>query len=384
MKKIKVFVSVSVTILVSAGVVWAAGAIKTINLDATVDQVLSGGTNISISNNGTGTHTINFSGTLGLSNGGTGNSSFPIGSVIFSSGTALVGDNSNLFWDNVNKNLKVSQVTTNTVSANGTNQSISLNPTGTGKVLVGGGSLAVAQKSADPTDNPVAGQIYFNTMTKNFKGFNGNSWVDITTSVGSAVSLDSASGVETSGSGVNSISWTHVSNGANLLIVGLAFRDEVSSVSITYGGSPMTPVVSDFGSGGAFAFTWIFTLSNPMPGTNLVSANWNTSSRMTGSSASFLGANGGIGTISKQFINAAGDYSTSANLSVNDALFAFTSFSDTNTNVSVLNGTLADSRHDSNFIGDLEAVNSGNGNVSIAFHYVNVAQQKLIGIPILH
>lgn len=53
---------------------------------------------------------VNFSnvtGILGLANGGTGTSSLTSGSVLFSNGTTIAQDNSNLFWDNTNTRLGI-------------------------------------------------------------------------------------------------------------------------------------------------------------------------------------------------------------------------------------------------------------------------------------
>ncbi len=107
-----------------------------------------------MSNNGS-IHTINFSGILGLSSGGTGEAGFIKGSVLFAGPAKIKEDNANFFWDNTNKRLGIGtktpltavdvkgtltarQVTTNSIVASGSNQSISLNPTGTGKVTASG------------------------------------------------------------------------------------------------------------------------------------------------------------------------------------------------------------------------------------------------------
>ncbi len=195
MKKLRLFGSVLFAFLASAGVAWAV--VQSINSDGTQGQVLLGGTHISVNDGGGGAHTINFSGTLGVPYGGTGRNSFTTGSILFSSGASISQDNTNLFWDNNNKRLgvgtnsptvlldvagevKATKVTTNTISATGTNQSLSLSATGTGKVLIGGDSIVVASKSSEPS-SPKAGQIYFDTTLGKFRGYNGIAWTNFAT-----------------------------------------------------------------------------------------------------------------------------------------------------------------------------------------------------------
>lgn len=50
---------------------------------------------------------------LAVADGGTGSSSFTAGSVVFSNGTILTQDNSNLFWDNTNKRLGIGATSPN-------------------------------------------------------------------------------------------------------------------------------------------------------------------------------------------------------------------------------------------------------------------------------
>lgn len=59
-------------------------------------------------NNGAVDLTTKVTGVLPIANGGTNNSSaYTAGSIPFSSGTALIQDNSNLFWDNTTKTLEI-------------------------------------------------------------------------------------------------------------------------------------------------------------------------------------------------------------------------------------------------------------------------------------
>ena len=128
--KLKISVSVLVTLFITVGAVWAAG----------------------------------------------GQRPFTTGAVLFSNGTSFAQDSANFFWDNTNKLLgingtvKATQVTTNSISATGSNQSIALNPTGTGVVL--------SNLSSDPASGQ-PGQIYFNTVLGKFRGYNGTTWVTL-------------------------------------------------------------------------------------------------------------------------------------------------------------------------------------------------------------
>ncbi len=194
MKKLKIFLSVLVMLLVSGGVAWAV--VQTLNGQTGATQTFSNDNNVTISS-ASDIHSLGWSGLLSVSRGGTGNGSFTNGSLLFYSGASISQDNSNLFWDNTNKRLgvgtnsptqsidvngtvKATQIIANTVSATGTNQSLFLNPTGTGELVVGGDSIVVASKSAAPS-NPRTGQIYFDTTLNKFRGYNGVGWTTFTT-----------------------------------------------------------------------------------------------------------------------------------------------------------------------------------------------------------
>jgi len=83
------------------------------NLD--VAGTLEVGSTFSINGSGVVTSGIWQGSTLGMSYGGTGNTSFAQGSIVFSNGTILTQDNNNLYWDNINKMLGVG---TSTLAAN--------------------------------------------------------------------------------------------------------------------------------------------------------------------------------------------------------------------------------------------------------------------------
>lgn len=69
-------------------------------------QTFTDDSNVTITPSGS-THTLGWQGLLPFSRGGTGASSFAAGSVLFSNGTSLTQDNSNLFWDDSNNRLGI-------------------------------------------------------------------------------------------------------------------------------------------------------------------------------------------------------------------------------------------------------------------------------------
>ena len=52
-------------------------------------------------------------------------------------------------------------------------------PNESGKVHTSGGVMQLFTASADPTTNLAEGQMYFNSTTKQFRGYNGTSWVTL-------------------------------------------------------------------------------------------------------------------------------------------------------------------------------------------------------------
>lgn len=80
--------------------------------------------------------TSEVSGVLPVANGGTGSSSFLVGSVAFSNGSALVQDNPNLFWDNTTKRLGIGTIT----PASGLHVSKGFNGSGVGHQVYADGS----------------------------------------------------------------------------------------------------------------------------------------------------------------------------------------------------------------------------------------------------
>lgn len=125
------------------------------------------------------------------------------------------------------------------ISSGGTNQNISLQPSGAGKVTIGGDSLIVASLASDPaTSSSQAGQIYFNTTINKFRGFNGTNWQTFVQTAPEPPTIDSVS----TGTVENaqSISVTHTINGANRLLIAFVSTDFEPSTTPTYAGMPMS------------------------------------------------------------------------------------------------------------------------------------------------
>jgi trimeric autotransporter adhesin len=100
------------------------------------NQTFTDDSNVTMTPSGS-THTLGWTGLLPLSRGGTGASSLTSGSVLFSNGTSISQDNSNLFWDNTNKRLGIgtnSPTTTLDVSGNAKINTVT--------VGLGGGSVS--------------------------------------------------------------------------------------------------------------------------------------------------------------------------------------------------------------------------------------------------
>jgi hypothetical protein len=95
---------------------------------------------------------------------------------IASTGFVGIGTTLPAYKLDVNGNLQATEVVTNTISAKGTNQSVAINPTGTGKVVIGGESIVVARLTSEPASGST-GQIYFDRSIGRFKGYNGSTWM---------------------------------------------------------------------------------------------------------------------------------------------------------------------------------------------------------------
>ncbi len=80
--------------------------IRTLNGLSGQNQTFQNDSNITISS-ANRVHSIGWLGLLPVSRGGTGADSFSAGSLLFSNGTSITQDNSNLFWDDTNKRLGI-------------------------------------------------------------------------------------------------------------------------------------------------------------------------------------------------------------------------------------------------------------------------------------
>ncbi len=108
-------------------------------------------------------------GTMPVSKGGTGNTSFTAGSVMFSDGTNITQDNANLFWDDTNNKLGI--------GTSSPNASAILDVSSTTKG-VAFPRMTIAQRNA--IVSPTLGLLIYQTdASTGFYYYNGNSWISI-------------------------------------------------------------------------------------------------------------------------------------------------------------------------------------------------------------
>ena len=117
-------------------------------------------------------------GTMPVSKGGTGNSSFTAGSVMFSDGTNIAQNNSKLFWDNTNNRLGIG------TSSPSSSAILDLTSTNQG-LLPPRVALTAKSGTSSPIASPTTGLIVYNTasagsnvdaVTPGYYYFNGTSW----------------------------------------------------------------------------------------------------------------------------------------------------------------------------------------------------------------
>ena len=108
-------------------------------------------------------------GTMPVSKGGTGNSSFTAGSIMFSDGSNITQDNANLFWDDTNNRLGI--------GANSPNSSAILDVSSTSKgVLIP--RMTSTQRNA--IASPATGLLIYQTdASTGFYFYNGSSWMSV-------------------------------------------------------------------------------------------------------------------------------------------------------------------------------------------------------------
>ena len=117
-------------------------------------------------------------GTMPVSKGGTGNSSYTTGSLLFSDGTAIAQNNSKLFWDNTNNRLGVGTATPDASSI------VDMSSTSKG-LLPPRVALTSKTGTSSPVASPQTGLIVSNTasagtggdaVTPGYYYFNGTIW----------------------------------------------------------------------------------------------------------------------------------------------------------------------------------------------------------------
>ncbi|MEY4274636.1 MAG: hypothetical protein RLZZ252_760 [Bacteroidota bacterium] len=108
-------------------------------------------------------------GTMPVSKGGTGNSSYTSGSIMFSDGTNITQDNANLFWDDTNNRLGIGTNAPNASSV------LDVNSTSKGILIP---RMTASQKSA--IASPTTGLLIYQTdASTGFYYYNGSSWISI-------------------------------------------------------------------------------------------------------------------------------------------------------------------------------------------------------------
>ena len=90
----------------------ALAVVQSLNGQTGQTQTFQNDTNVII-NSLNNIHSLGWQGLLPLSRGGTGASSFAAGSLLFSDGTSISQDNSNLFWDDINNRLAIGTTSRN-------------------------------------------------------------------------------------------------------------------------------------------------------------------------------------------------------------------------------------------------------------------------------
>jgi hypothetical protein len=152
MKIFSLFTAVALLAVAIIPINSAQAALNTLNgLNASAQTIVND-TNVTVTSSGT-THSIGWSGVLQGSRGGTGtNTIMTQGSILFADSSGVYSqDNSNLFWDDTNKVLKVANVTgsdsTGFIVKSGNGQSVSLmgsdgSDANGGSILIGSGQGA--------------------------------------------------------------------------------------------------------------------------------------------------------------------------------------------------------------------------------------------------
>jgi hypothetical protein len=140
-------------------------SVKVVNIPSTFDFGEADGNQITLLELGAWS-----AGTMPVSKGGTGNSSFSAGSVMFSDGTNITQDNASLYWDDTNNRLGI--------GTNSPNASSILDVSSSSKgILIP--RMTAAQKNAITA--PTTGLLIFQTDSpSDFYYYSGSSWISLT------------------------------------------------------------------------------------------------------------------------------------------------------------------------------------------------------------
>jgi hypothetical protein len=121
---------------------------------------------------------VTLSGTLAVTNGGTGLTSLTTGRIPFGAGTSAFGNTDNLFFDSANTRLGVGTATPAVTAA-----------------FVGTDSILVPKGTTGQQPTGVTGYLRYNTTTNEFEGFSGSpgAWKSVG---GSAISNDTSTATD--------------------------------------------------------------------------------------------------------------------------------------------------------------------------------------------
>lgn len=197
------------------------------------------------------------------------------------------------------------------------------------------------------------------------------------TAVG-VVEFGHSSTKSSAGSGVTSTSWAHDCTGDNYLLVGLTFRPNVSSITITYNGTNMSLLDS---ASNTFEFQYLYGLASPTTGSNTIAVNWTTSSQFGNTAASFANVTS-AGTTSKGTASGAGTVTGSSTITATGMVAGVFGIPDGAGNTSVITGTEQGEVADGTFILGSMGTNVGSGSVSVSWSYLGSDASSWITVPL--
>jgi len=184
-----------------------------------------------------------------------------------------------------------------------------------------------------------------------------------------AVAFSHSSGAGNASGGTTSFSWTHNATGDNYLTVGLAFRPNVSNISVTFNGVAMTLLGSRTTGGDGLEFCYVYGLANPSSGSYTVSVSWTTTSRAAGVALSFTGTNITAGNVATNASSGTNDLTitNSPGPGASDLLVAYGAVDENASFLSVTNGTqrVIQGQADGNYISLASATDTDS---TVTFH----------------